>query len=81
MQVSDTEVEREIATFLKQKSLTRADLDTFLSSQGKTYELYKKDFKNQLTMRKFHGVLIVPTVKVTDEDIKTYYLKKIWAHR
>ena len=76
MQVSDTEAEREITTFLKQKGLSRADLDTFLSSQGKTYELYKQDFKNQLTLRKFHGALIVPTVKVTDEDIKTYYLKK-----
>ena len=76
IQVSDAEVEREIATFLKQKDLTRVDLDGFLHSQSRTYEHYKQDFKNQLTLRKFHGALIVPTVKITDKDIKTYYLKK-----
>ena len=74
--VSDAEVGREIAAFLKQKGLGRADLDAFLHSQGKTYELYQQDFKNQLVLRKFHGALIMPTIKVTDEDIKTHYLKK-----
>jgi len=74
--VSEAEVEREIASFLKQKGLTRADLDVFLHTQGKTYEVYRQDFNNQLVLRKFHGTLIVPTIKVTDEDIKTYYLKK-----
>ncbi len=76
LDVSDAEVEREIAAFLKQKGLARADLDVFLHSQGKTYELYQLDFKNQLVLRKFHGALIVPTIKITAEDIKTYYLKK-----
>lgn len=74
--ISAAEVEREIDTFLKQKGLTRADLDAFLRTQGKTYDLYQQDFKNQLVLRKFHGALIVPAIKITDEDLKTYYLKK-----
>ena len=74
--VSDAEVEREIVAFLQQKGLGRSDLDAFLRSQGKTYAVYQQDFKNQLMLRKFHGVLIVPTIKVTDADIKTHYLKK-----
>ena len=74
--VDDAEVEREIAAFLQRKGLNRADLDTFLSSQGKTYAVYRRDFKNQLLVRKFHAAVIVPMIKVTDEDIKTYYLKK-----
>lgn len=74
--VSDAEIEREIDAFLQQKGLTRTDLDVFLRSQGKTYAHYKKDFYHQLLLRKFHGAIIVPSITVTDEDIKTYYLKK-----
>ncbi len=76
LQVSDAETEREIAAFLKQKELVRADLDAFLRSQGKTYEIYKQDFNNQLVLRKFHGALILPMINVTDEDVRTHYLKK-----
>ena len=74
--VSDAEIEREIDAFLQQKGLNRTDLDVFLRSQGKTYTQYKQDFYHQLLLRKFHGAIIVPAIKVTDEDIKTYYLKK-----
>lgn len=74
--VSDAEVDQQINAFLQQKGLTRTDLDTFLQSQGKTYSAYRQDFKQQLLVRKFHGVLIVPAVKITEDDIKAYYLKK-----
>ncbi|MCX6116584.1 MAG: peptidylprolyl isomerase, partial [Proteobacteria bacterium] len=45
-----------------------------LSAEGESFESYKRDFRNQLILRKFQRRVIVPSVKITDKDIETYYL-------
>jgi peptidyl-prolyl cis-trans isomerase SurA len=74
--VEDGEVEAEIKEFLKQRNLNDEGLKEALSQQGMTYAEYKKDFKNQMMVRKFQGRVIGPLIKVTDKDLENYFLKK-----
>ncbi|MEZ4744035.1 MAG: peptidylprolyl isomerase [Bdellovibrionota bacterium] len=74
--VSDEQVETQIDQLLKGQNLTRDGLYQFLSEQNKSYEQYKKDFKNQMLLRRFQGRVIAPLIKITDKDIETYFLEK-----
>ncbi len=76
LDVTEGEVEHEIEQFLKQRNLGKDGLLDFLSSQGTTYERYRSDFRDQMILRQFQGRVIKPSVKITDRDVETYYLKK-----
>lgn len=79
--VSGIEVEEQIDRFIANQNakapagqkLDRASLIQMLKSQGKTYNQYKQDFANQIKLQRFQGQRILPTVKVTDEEIQSYY--------
>lgn len=76
IEVDDAQVEAEIQSFLKTRNLNAEGLESALREQGMTYDTYKKDFKDQMILRKFQGHVIHPMVKVTDKDLETYFLKK-----
>jgi peptidyl-prolyl cis-trans isomerase SurA len=74
--VRDDEVESEITSFLATRGLNKDGLMEHLKQEGMTYEDYRRDFKDQMILRRFQGRVIGPLVKVTDKDVETYYLKK-----
>jgi peptidyl-prolyl cis-trans isomerase SurA len=76
IEVSDGQVDGEISAFLQGKSLTKEGLMEFLKSQGRDYEEYREDFRDQMIMRRFQGRVITPLVKITDKDIETFYLQQ-----
>lgn len=76
LEVREDDVDKEIATFLENRQLTREGLMDFLKQEGRTYESYKDDFRDQMLLRRFQGRIINPLVKVTERDVETFYLKK-----
>ncbi|MBF0441746.1 MAG: SurA N-terminal domain-containing protein [Oligoflexales bacterium] len=72
----DENVEIEIERFLSNRKLNKQELLGMLQNQGKTYEEYKENFKNQMILNQFQGRVILPAVKISDKDIEIYYLKK-----
>lgn len=74
--VRDDEVESEITAFLSTRGLNRDGLEEHLKQEGMSYEDYRRDFRDQMILRRFQGRVIGPMVKVTDKDVETYFLKK-----
>ncbi|MBM4251182.1 MAG: hypothetical protein FJ146_04375 [Deltaproteobacteria bacterium] len=79
LDVRDDEVTEEIKGFLEVRGLNREGLQDHLRQTGSTYEEYKRDFKDQMILRKFQGRVIAPLIKITDKDVETYYLKRAGA--
>jgi len=77
--VRDDEVEAEMKSWLESRNLDRSGLMEHLAQSGMSYADYKKDFKDQMILRKFQGRVIAPLVKITDKDVETYYMKKAGA--
>lgn len=76
IQVSDDQVETQIQQILNEGHFTRDSLKDYLAKQGKTYEQYKKDIRDQMVFMRFRGRVILPLIKISDRDTEAYYLKK-----
>jgi peptidyl-prolyl cis-trans isomerase SurA len=74
VEVTDADLDQEIGRYLDEQKLTKDKLVELLKNEGETYESYRRDFRNQLTLRRFQRRVIVPAIKVTDKDVETYYL-------
>jgi len=79
LDVREDEVNEEIKGFLEARGLNREGLQDHLRQTGATFEDYKRDFKDQMILRKFQGRVIAPLIKITDKDVETYYLKRAGA--
>ncbi len=77
--VREDEVNEEIKSFLESRGLNRDGLQEHLRQTGSSFEDYKRDFKDQMILRKFQGRVIAPLIKITDKDVETYYLKRAGA--
>jgi parvulin-like peptidyl-prolyl isomerase len=75
LDVEEADLESQITKLLSSQGADKKALDEFLKQQGKTYEQYKDDFKQQMIVRRFQGRVIMPLVKITDRDIQSHYLK------
>lgn len=76
IEISEDEVDTQIDKILKDQKATRSQLYAFLKEQGKTFSQYREDFGNQLLIRKFQGRVVLPLVKVSDAQVRAYYLEK-----
>lgn len=76
IEIEEADIEEQIDTLLKNQNANRTQLKEFLKQQGKSYEDYRKDFRNQILLRRFQGRVILPLVKITEEQIRSYYLEK-----
>lgn len=74
IEVADGDLDQEINRHMEEQKLTKDKLIELLKAEGETYDSYRRDFRNQLTLRRFQRRVIVPAIKVTDKDIETYYL-------
>jgi peptidyl-prolyl cis-trans isomerase SurA len=77
IEVENEQVEKQINDMLKENDKTREWLVSFLQSQGKNFDEYKNDIREQMLFVRFRGRVIVPQVKITEKDIESYYLKKV----
>ncbi|TDL76693.1 foldase [Rhodococcus qingshengii] len=66
--ISDEELNKEVDK-LKESYGGEEGFEQVLASNNTTVDVLKEDLKNYLTMRK----LIEPQIKITDEELKTYF--------
>lgn len=71
--VDDAFVESSIDKFLAGQNSNRKALTQYLKSQGRSFEAYKVDFEQQITLQRFQQRVIVPQISVTDQDIQSLY--------
>jgi peptidyl-prolyl cis-trans isomerase SurA len=76
IEITEAEIDSQIEKILKNQKASRSQLNKFLKEQGKSYSDYREDFRNQLLLRRFQGRAIMPLVKVSEEQIRSYYLEK-----
>lgn len=74
--VSDEELEPEIAAFLKNQNLSQDTFMQMLKEEGETYENYRNEFRRQLETQRFVGRVIRPLVSVTEDELRNYYLQR-----
>ena len=76
IEVTEDEIDAQIEKILKNQGADRKQLMAFLKEQGKTFEEYRDDFRDQMILRRFQGRVIMPLVKISEEQIRSYYLEK-----
>ena len=77
IEVLESEISKQIDTILERNKINISQLEGFLLQQGKSIETYKNDMKDQLLLMKFKRQVLMPLVKITDNDVRTYYLSKV----
>jgi parvulin-like peptidyl-prolyl isomerase len=76
IEVSDSDLDQEINRYLDEQKISRDKLGDLLRNEGETLENYRRDFRNQMVLRRFQRRVIAPSIKVTDKDVETYYLSQ-----
>jgi peptidyl-prolyl cis-trans isomerase SurA len=74
IEVTDAELDQEINRYLEEQKISKDKLSELLQNEGETLENYRRDFRNQMVLRRFQRRIIAPSIKITDKDIETYYL-------
>lgn len=74
--VTDGDLDQEINRHMEEQKLTKEKLIELLRNEGETFDNYKRDFRNQMVLRRFQRRVIVPNIKLTDKDIETYFLSQ-----
>lgn len=76
IEVTDADLDQEIARYLEEQKISKEKLGELLIQEGETMENYRRDFRNQLVLRRFQRRVIAPSIKVTEKDVETYYLSQ-----
>jgi parvulin-like peptidyl-prolyl isomerase len=76
IEVSDADLDQEITRYLEEQKISKDKLSELLAQEGETVENYRRDFRNQLVLRRFQRRVIAPSIKVTEKDVETYYLSQ-----
>jgi peptidyl-prolyl cis-trans isomerase SurA len=76
IEVSDADLEQEITRYLEEQKISKDKLAELLKNEGETPENYRRDFRNQMVLRRFQRRVIAPSIKITDKDVETYYLSQ-----
>lgn len=74
--VTDADLDQEINRYIEEQKLTKDKLIELLKNEGETFENYRRDFRNQMVLRRFQRRVILPNIKITDKDLETYYLSQ-----
>jgi peptidyl-prolyl cis-trans isomerase SurA len=76
IEVVDADLDQEINRYLDEQKISKDKLADLLKNEGETLENYRRDFRNQMVLRRFQRRIIAPSIKVTDKDVETYYLSQ-----
>ncbi len=74
--VSEADLDQEISRYLEEQRISKDKLGELLAQEGETIDNYRRDFRNQLILRRFQRRVIAPSIKVTEKDVETYYLSQ-----
>ncbi len=76
IEVSDSELDAAIEQLMKERKFSLDSLRESLRREGISLEDYREDFRNRMIISEFHGKVIYPLIKLTDNDVENYFLKK-----
>jgi peptidyl-prolyl cis-trans isomerase SurA len=76
IEVEESKVDEHIDRIIAENHLTKTRFKQLLREQGKSYEEYRQDIKDQMLLMHFRGRELMPLVKVTQRDVENYYFKK-----
>lgn len=76
LEITDEDVENHLRRIMDEYKIDRPQLVRLVEREGKDFNQYLLDIKNQILLVRFQGRVIMPLVKLTDKDIEAYYLKK-----
>ena len=71
--VNDTELEREIERFARQKGLDYYELRNAVEEQGIDWYEYKREFREQLLRKKLYEKILASHNRPTPQQIREYY--------
>lgn len=74
MQVKDEDVETYINQYVADKRITRKILEEELARDHRTLEQFKKEIRDAQLFNRFKGRVIIPLIKITDRELKAFYL-------
>lgn len=70
--VSDDDINNAISNITKANKIDVTQLKQALQQQGMTFEVYKKQLKDQIAMQKVQQEEVAKTITVTPEDVKKF---------
>lgn len=76
IEVTDEDVDQQIARILASQKATKADLEIFLSSQNLTIEDYEADLADQILIQKVQARVIAPGARLSDQRVREEYQKR-----
>jgi peptidyl-prolyl cis-trans isomerase SurA len=76
MTVEDEKITDHISQILSEYSISLDQLKESVGAQGKSFEEYKEDIRQQMLVARFRGREILSKIKVTDKDLLGFYEKK-----
>ncbi len=76
LQVSEEELSAEIENYLRSQNISQEKLVSSLKDEGETYEVYREEFRHQMETQRIIGRVVRPSVSVTDDDIRGFYLQQ-----
>ncbi|MBI5525707.1 MAG: peptidylprolyl isomerase [Deltaproteobacteria bacterium] len=79
IEVGDAEVNAAIDDVKKQRGLDDKALRAAIESEGLSYDEYREVVKGHLVKSKLFAVRVRPRVRVTDEDVKNWYMQNVNA--
>ena len=79
LDVSDVEVTQAIDDVKKQRGLDDKALRAAIEGEGLSFNDYREVVKGHLVKSKLFAIKVRPRVKVTDEDVKNWYMQNVNA--
>jgi peptidyl-prolyl cis-trans isomerase SurA len=76
MQISEEELSSEMENYLRSQNLSPEKLEESLKAEGETLENYREEFRRQMETQRVIGRMIKPSVSVTDDDVRSFYLQQ-----
>jgi peptidyl-prolyl cis-trans isomerase SurA len=76
IEVSDADLDQEMNRYLDEQKISKEKLQELLQGENQTLDNYRRDFRNQMVLRRFQRRIIAPAIKVTEKDVETYYLSQ-----
>ena len=76
IEVTDEDVDKQIARILASQKATKADLEIFLQSQNLTIEDYEEDLADQILIQKVQARVIAPGTRLSDQRVREEYQKR-----
>ena len=76
LQISEEELSTEVENYLRSQNLTHEKLVETLQADGESIETYREEFRRQMETQRIIGRIVRPTVSVTDDDVRSYYLQQ-----